>query len=220
MNKLYLVRHGENPANLTKEFSCRKVDYSLTPKGRLQAGQTADYFCLLSIDAIYSSPLKRAVETATIIAGPMGLAVNVLENLREIDVGDLEGMPPTQETWSLHNRILMRWMSGDTQVSFPGGEDLPSAQERMRQGVELALLGRQEQSIIMVGHGGLFTITLAHLCPQVDLFSLLGKENHNCSITEIDVSLVGGKLVGSLIRWADFSHLHGQAADLVSGFME
>ncbi len=44
MIKIYLVRHGENVANLTKEFSHRKVDHSLTPKGRLQAKQTAAYF--------------------------------------------------------------------------------------------------------------------------------------------------------------------------------
>ncbi len=44
MIKIYLVRHGENVANLTKEFSHRKVDHSLTPKGRLQAEQIAAYF--------------------------------------------------------------------------------------------------------------------------------------------------------------------------------
>ena len=46
MNHLYLVRHGENVANLTKEFSCCKVDYSLTAKGVLQAQQTAHALAL------------------------------------------------------------------------------------------------------------------------------------------------------------------------------
>ena len=41
MTHLYLIRHGENLANLTKEFSYLKVDYPLTPKGKLQAAQTA-----------------------------------------------------------------------------------------------------------------------------------------------------------------------------------
>jgi broad specificity phosphatase PhoE len=44
MTTLYLVRHGENLANITKEFSYRAVDYPLTPKGILQAEQTAEYF--------------------------------------------------------------------------------------------------------------------------------------------------------------------------------
>ena len=60
-NTIYLVRHGENLANITKEFSHRLVDYSLTPKGIIQAEQTAAYFRDFHIDEIYSSPLKRAV---------------------------------------------------------------------------------------------------------------------------------------------------------------
>ena len=60
MNTLYLVRHGENRANLTKQFSYKTVDYPLTPKGVLQAQQTAEFFQDKQIDEIYASPLKRA----------------------------------------------------------------------------------------------------------------------------------------------------------------
>ena len=60
MTHLYLIRHGENLANLTKEFSYRKVDYSLTPKGKLQAEQTARTLQDRGIAAVYSSPLRRA----------------------------------------------------------------------------------------------------------------------------------------------------------------
>ena len=76
MTVLFLVRHGENVANITKEFSHRLVDYDLTDKGRLQASQTADYFRSLSknvsIDAMYSSPLKRAMQTADIVSEVWG----------------------------------------------------------------------------------------------------------------------------------------------------
>ena len=60
MNTIYLVRHGENRANLTKEFSYKVVDYSLTPKGALQAQQTAQFFQDKQIHEVYTSPLKRA----------------------------------------------------------------------------------------------------------------------------------------------------------------
>ncbi len=90
MNLVYLLRHGENTANLTKEFSCRKIDYSLTPRGILQAQQTAAFFQSQAIDAIYASPLKRAAETAAIIADALALPVTTIEELREIDVGPLE----------------------------------------------------------------------------------------------------------------------------------
>ncbi|MCB0198167.1 MAG: histidine phosphatase family protein, partial [Anaerolineae bacterium] len=67
-HNFYLVRHGENPANITKEFSYRDVDYSLTPKGVLQAQQTAAHFRNVPVDAVVASPLKRTRETAAIIA--------------------------------------------------------------------------------------------------------------------------------------------------------
>src|SRR6478672_925857 len=97
---VYIVRHGENPANINREFSYRLVDYSLTPKGVRQAEDTARFFRDKQIDAIYSSPLKRAVETAEIIAAPLGLPVALIEEFREINVGTLEEQPPTDENWA------------------------------------------------------------------------------------------------------------------------
>jgi len=72
LHTLYVVRHGENPANLNREFSYKLIDYSLTEKGVRQAEETASFFREKGIDAIYSSPLKRARETAQIIAAPIG----------------------------------------------------------------------------------------------------------------------------------------------------
>lgn len=103
MNYLYWVRHGENPANIAKQFSCRLVDYPLTPKGVLQAQQTADYFRDKAIHEVYASPLKRAVQTAEIIAAPLELAVHTVEHFREVNVGTLESQPPTAEVWTFHD---------------------------------------------------------------------------------------------------------------------
>ena len=114
MNRVYLVRHGENRANLTKEFSYLKVDYPLTPKGRLQSVQTAQVFAQKPIDAIYSSPLKRAFETAEIIAARLGLGVVPMENFREVNVGHLEGSSPTAEVWAQHNRVIKDWYNGNS----------------------------------------------------------------------------------------------------------
>ncbi|MGH2510245.1 MAG: histidine phosphatase family protein, partial [Ktedonobacteraceae bacterium] len=92
-NTIHLVRHGENPANITHEFSYKLIDYPLTPKGVLQATQTAEFLKGTPIDAIYSSPLKRAHETAHIIAAPHQLPVTVIEGFREVNVGELELRP-------------------------------------------------------------------------------------------------------------------------------
>jgi len=224
MSHLFLVRHGENLANLTKELSSRRVDYSLTPKGILQAEQTARHFLAAreagragyGIHAIYSSPLKRARETAEIIAGHLGLSVAVMDNFREIDVGDMELQPPTLEVWAVHNRIIEGWFRGQAEKGFPNGDNYITICNRMRAGIEQVIAGKDGQSSIVVGHGGIFTVTLPDLCPHVSL-DYLRTENHNCSISEIEVEWRCGRYEGRLITWASHTHLHGPAAELVSG---
>lgn len=219
-NLLYLVRHAENLANLTKEFSYKKVDLSLTSKGRLQAGQTAVALAGIDFNAIYSSPLRRAVETAEIIAASRGIPITVVENFREINVGRLEDTPPTSETWGLHNRIIGQWLSGNKKVGFPGGENYFSLWKRFQTGLKSILDGRENEKILLVGHGGMFTITMREFCPQMEPSFLSNVENHNCSISVIETAEVNGMIQGSLIKWADCSHLSGEAAVLVSGLLE
>jgi probable phosphoglycerate mutase len=220
VNRLYLIRHAENPANLTKQLSCRLVDYSLTPKGVLQAQQTAEYFQDKTINAIYTSPLKRAMETAAIIAQPLGLQPIVIEEFRELNVGELEGQPVTRELWAYHDSIIEAWFDGKPEICFPGGEDYFGLWGRMRRGVEQALAGRINQNIIVVGHGGMFTFTLKDFCRDIDLNWLRRVRNHNCAVTEVIVTRPNGKIEGELISWASHAHLHGEAADLVVGMLE
>lgn len=220
MTKVYLVRHGENKANLTKEFSSRKIDYPLTPKGRLQAEQTAAAFKDKNIHAIYSSPLKRAVETAEIIARKLETKVTILENFRELDVGDLEDMPPTHETWQIHYDVIKDWLSGKLDSSFPNGENYYAAFQRMIKGLELVEEQMEGKNVIIAGHGGIFFTVMGELCPDVNILELIQKISHNCSITEINLTRNNGRLVGELVAWADVSHLHGDAADLVLGMPE
>jgi broad specificity phosphatase PhoE len=217
VNRLYLTRHGENWANLTKEFSCRHVDYSLTAKGLLQARQTAEFFRDKEIQGIFTSPLRRAVETVEIIAETLGLQAVVVEDFREVNVGDLELEPVSAEGWAFYGSVIDGWYSGNHDITFPGGEDYASLWNRMRSGVERVVAGRAGQNLVAVGHGGIFSFTLKDLCPSVDVVWLRSAVNHNCSITEVLVEQRDGRLAAELVTWASFSHLHGDAADLEPG---
>ena len=217
MNTLYLVRHGENRANLTKEFSHRLIDYPLTAKGVLQAQQTAEFFRDRAIHAIYTSPLQRALQTAGIIAAPHGLAVVPLEGLREVNVGDLERRPVSAEGWALYMRVIEDWLAGRVDSCLPGGEDYLTLRQRMRESLEQMVGHEDDRSVIAVGHGGIFTMTLRDLCPGVDPQWLRAQDNPNCSISEIALSRRSGRLCGEVITWAAYGHLHGEAADLVPG---
>lgn len=217
-NDVYLIRHGENPANLTKEFSCRVVDYSLTPKGILQAQQTGLCFSKLGLtfQGLYASPLKRAAETAGYIGAALGIPPVVMENFREVQAGDLELTPPTAETWRLNNEITLGWLHGKEDVRFPGGENYVELRDRMVAGLRRILRGRSAERLIVVGHGGIFSFTLKDLVPGADLKALLGQENHNCSISHLRMRLEGDHLECELVSWADIAHLSGPAAQVVS----
>lgn len=220
MNTVYLVRHGEAESNLTHEFSYRKVDLPLTSKGRQQALQTAKAFTPQSIDEIYCSPLNRTRQTAEAIAKACGLPVTVVENFREVNVGDLEGMPDLDEAWHINFNIWNRWSQGDYSARYPGGEDWHTLFSRTVEGLCRVLDGKQDHRIVVVAHGGIITATLARLVNNLDEFALFRLPNHNCSITEARLGLSDGQIYGEMICWSDIRHLSGEAADLVPGVRE
>lgn len=216
MISLYLLRHAENRANITKEFSSRKVDYPLTSKGVLQAQQTAQYFLKKGIDVVYTSPLKRASQTAEIIATRLHMPITVMENFREVDVGDLENGPPSAEKWNFHNALIAQWLNGHPERRFPGGENYNDLWDRMRNGLQAILAKWKKGNVLLVAHGGIFALTLLEYCPQVDPSWLFSQDNANCSISKVLLEDQAGVLRGKLVSWADTSHLSGEAAQLVS----
>jgi broad specificity phosphatase PhoE len=214
--RLYLVRHGENLANITKEFSYRAVDYPLTPKGAIQAGQTAEHFIGQGIGAIYASPLLRARQTAEILARRIAAPVYIREALREINVGSLEGAS-TPENWALYSRISAAWYAGQAEVAFPDGEDLRMVAGRFLDCLGEIVMEHSGGSAIIVGHGGVYTACIALLCPAAELPTLLSQPNHNCSITEVEATPTEeGRVQGVLRAWAACDHLHGAAAEFIS----
>lgn len=214
MNRLLLVRHGENKANLTKEFSHRGVDYPLTPKGRMQAEQTAEHLKRFAISRVYTSPLLRAKETAEVIAAAVGAPLETLEAFREVAVGDLEGQPPTKAAWAEHDAIIGAWIAGDGGVRFPGGENFLELIARVREGYRTILEGRDGETLVLVAHGGSLGLPLLPLSPGLDRAAL--RSHPNCGVSELNAAYENGVLTLELLHWASAEHLYGEAASLVS----
>jgi broad specificity phosphatase PhoE len=214
-NMIYLVRHGENKANITKEFSYRLVDYPLTAKGVSQAQQTAEYFTDKHIDEIYASPLKRALETAHIIAQSLELAVTIREEFREVNVGSLEGQVPNAENWAAHNKIVEDWYNGHFTSMFPDGENFLMLLDRMKAGLLAVTHGKMNKKIVIVGHGGIFSAAVKGICRNVDEETVLPKNMHNCAITGIELTTTEQTASGIITNWAYHEHLSGEAAELV-----
>ncbi len=218
-NTVYLVRHGENTANITKEFSYKHVDYSLThPKGEEQARQTALFFQDIPLDAVYSSPLKRARETAEYIARSHNLSVGLLEEFREVNIGDLEiASPPADillKNWQIHDETIRSWIKGNHTLTFPGGENYLELLDRSRRGLLAATHGRDHQRILISSHGGLLSAIVRAFCPNAS--SLAYGDMGNCAITEIELTTSDNEVTGDLRSWACTTHLSGDAANQVS----
>lgn len=217
MNTMYYVRHGESVVNITKEFSYRRVDKSLTPRGKLQAEQTADFFSDRHIDAIFASPLKRAAETARVIAERIGKQVVYMEELREVNVGDLELCAPTHENWALYQSVVFEWFGGNKTSAFPNGENYFGLLERFRSSLIRIFDGRYGQNVVVVSHGGILGYTVKSICTEADNELLQDKESQNCSVSVFQAEVQNGKLTCILKEWAKNEHLTGEARNFVSG---
>jgi probable phosphoglycerate mutase len=160
---IYLVRHGESEVNLTRTMSYKRVDPGLTPRGEAQAGALAAWFAGRNVARIYSSPLRRGVQTAEAIAAATGAPVEVTEALRELDVGSLEGRSDAA-AWAIHDDVLRRWWNGEPAAAFPAGEDLLHVHARVAGFIESLAELHPSEDVVAVGHGGIFCAVLPRLC--------------------------------------------------------
>src|SRR3990170_2413628 len=117
MTRLFLVRHGATEWNLNKRAQ-GQADVPLAREGRLQATDTAERLARMDIDAIYTSDLSSARDTAHAIAAAHGLDVIEDPDLREIDQGDWTGLTPDE----IRERWPDRWGPARHYNSRPGGE--------------------------------------------------------------------------------------------------
>lgn len=217
MNRLYFIRHGEGVDNVSRQFAGRKVDRPLTERGRAQAQETAEYLTGKKIDGIYCSTIKRSHETAQIIAARLNMEPTVLDEFREVNVGELEGQYFSAETWAAYHQLVNEWFAGNAQAALPGGEDYTVAWGRVRRGLELMLDGKTDRTFVLVGHAGIFAATLKEFCPGLDSTWLKKAEYYNCAITELEIELVDGRFQSRLIDWANYSHLSEDVLTRIPG---
>ena len=147
---ILIARHGETDWNRELRFQGH-ADPSLNDEGRRQARALAERLADAGIAAIYASPLRRALETAEIVARRLGLEVAVDERLREVDVGSWEGLTRAD----LEERFpdeFRRWIDGGP--GWEDGESYDGMAERVAAALD-DLAGRHRgETILVVSHGG------------------------------------------------------------------
>lgn len=165
--KLYFVRHGESEANLLREFSNRGFKHGLTECGLRQAEQLAGELRGTAFAKIYTSPLKRAFQTAEILNRYQDCPLEITDALREFDTGVLEGTSDLAG-WDLHNRVLQQWMDGEWAARIPGGESHLDIQARFLPFIEGLLKSHSDENFLLVGHGGTTLNMLPLILENID----------------------------------------------------
>ena len=144
-----LLRHGQTELSVQKRFS-GVGDQALTEVGRSQAAAAASRLASSGVVAVVSSPLRRAQQTAAVVAEALGLDVVVEQGLRETDFGDWEGytFAEVREKWP---RELAAWLA-DPAVAPPFGESFADTATRVRQARDRVLASYGGQSVVLVSH--------------------------------------------------------------------
>lgn len=138
-----IIRHGETDWNSLGKLQGTE-DIELNELGRAQAIETARYFETESWDAVVSSPLKRAFETAQIIAQRLSIAkVHVVEEIKERSYGAASGLLPEERRSRFPDGVI------------PGQEEFEHLRQRAMTGLNRIVTDFMGQRIIVVSHGGL-----------------------------------------------------------------
>jgi broad specificity phosphatase PhoE len=163
--KLILVRHGETHWNKERRVQGGSSDIELSDVGTKQAKKLASFLSNEKVTAVVSSPLKRAISTGEAIAGRHQLAIEVDDALREIEVGELEGLDASTLSTTFSN-FLMQWWEGGGGEKLPGGESLVELQERSWATMQRLLAEHKDGTIVVVSH---YFVILAIMLKALDL---------------------------------------------------
>ncbi|MFC1911977.1 histidine phosphatase family protein [Chloroflexota bacterium] len=165
MTEIILVRHGETAWNVAEVFRGR-IDIELNKTGVKQAELLAAYLRKIKVAAIYSSPLKRALKTAEIIADYHKARVNIAPGLIDFNYGKWQGLSH-QEVKDTCHELYQAWVNHPDRVKMPSGESLDEVSKRAVDAVN-TVIKRSAGTIILVSH---------RVVNKVLICALLGLDN-------------------------------------------
>lgn len=201
MTTVYFVRHGEAEGNIIRNFHGH-FNSSLTENGLLQVERVTEKLKYIKFDAVYSSDLDRAYQTALPSAKLRGLGVTKLYGLREIYGGEWEDVPwddlPVKypESYDL-------WLNKPHLLKIPGGESMEGFQKRIIDTVTLIVNDNPDKTVLVALHGTGIKVLLCALkgFPLCKLNKVAWSDNTAVTAVEFD----GDKI--KIIAENDAEHL-------------
>ncbi len=209
--KIYLIRHGRQSSKLCN------VNVDLSEEGFRQAALVGERLFPEKIQAVYSSDLIRAVQTAQAANLYWNVEHMVRPDLREISFGDMEGMSDGEISVKYRDfKLQMEKMEED--LPYPGGECAADVVHRALPVFE-ELVNSGYERVAVVTHGGVIRSMAAYyLGLDLAKWRILGKSLENCSITEF--SWEDSQKRFTLERFNDYAHLEKYPELLRSAWVE
>jgi broad specificity phosphatase PhoE len=159
MTRIILTRHGQTEWNRIERFRGH-ADIALNETGLLQAELTSRYIqAQWKPNAIYTSPMSRAVKTGEAIGAPYNLKAEPLQNLIDIDYGDWQGLTP-EEVGQVWGETLANWYRTPHLVHIPNGESLQDVLARTTYALRNILEKHPFEEVVIVGHDSVNRILL------------------------------------------------------------
>jgi len=191
MTTLFLIRHATNDFVKDGKLAGWLPDIHINGEGRKQAEQMAARMDKVKLDAVYSSPLERAVETAEYLARSRGLEIQRRERLGEIHVGAWEGQKTEELNKTDEWRMFQVYPSG---ARPPGGETGRELQMHAVDEVEAICTAHPEGTIAIVSHSDTIKAIVAHYVGiHLDLFQRLVASP--ASVTVLWIGPWGSRLI-------------------------
>ena len=200
ITRLCIVRHGETDWNVEKRIQGH-TDVPLNATGRAQALAMAYNAAHHRFDAIYSSDLVRASETARYIAEREDEPVRLLRDLRERHFGIFQGLT-AKEAAGRHPAAHARYAARDPDVDFDTGESLRAFASRVLRGLDWLVRHHAGQTVLAVSHSGVLDVLYRQATGR-PLEAARDFEIPNCALNWFGVDAHGLHLE----RWADRHHL-------------
>ncbi len=184
MVKFIFIRHGLTLDNESMKLS-GFIDSELSDMGKKQAKQTSIRLKDEEIDLIYSSPLKRAMDTAKEISKINNVNINIFDEFKEMNFGDFEGLT-FKEIESDHKEEYERLKNESFEYSFPNGENMIGFHDRISNKIDHIIKEQDGKTVLIVSHGGVIRACISHLISKDHTYHWNFKID-NCSITIVEV---------------------------------
>lgn len=195
---LYIVRHCQSAGNLSGRFQGR-FDAPVSEVGEKQLELLSLRFRNEPLDAVYSSPLIRAYQTAEAIDRFHDLPIQTMDGLLEIDVGEIENKLLT-DIGQEYPELAHNWDHAPDLCEFPGGETMAQVYQRINQAIDEIVAENPGKRVAISTHGGV----IRNLYARVEYGSIEGLRksavfgNTSVSVLEIEDGNWSWKYVNDL----------------------